>query len=80
MCLQWLNDPVYSIRQAAVVNLKELTQIFGSPWAERNLIVKLLGLKDESNYLHRLTALFGMAEMSKVLTADAMKKNFVPAL
>jgi serine/threonine-protein phosphatase 2A regulatory subunit A len=74
MCFKWLNDSVYSIRVASIENLKELTNIFGSQWAERNIIKKLLDLKQEGNYLHRLTALFGMAELSKVLTPDVVKK------
>ena len=64
MCFKWLNDSVYSIRVASIQNLKELTQIFGSQWAERNIIKKLTDLRNEVNYLHRLTALFGMAELS----------------
>jgi len=39
-----------------------------------------LELKDEQNYLHRLTPLFAMAELSKVLAADCIKKNFIPVL
>lgn len=77
---KWLNDSVYSIRVAAIENLKELTKIFGSQWAEKNVIKKLLDLKAEKNYLYRLTVLFGMAELSQVLTPDVVKKLFVPVL
>ena len=77
---KWLNDSVYSIRVAAIENLKELTKIFGSQWAEKNVIKKLLDLKTEKNYLYRLTVLFGMAELSLVLTPDVVKKLFVPVL
>ena len=80
MSLTWLNDPVYSIRVAAITNLMELTKIFGSVWAERNIMGKLLELTENQNYLHRLTSLFGMAELSKVLSPDAIKKYFIPAL
>ena len=74
MCFKWLNDSVYSIRVASIENLKELTNIFGSQWAERHIIKKLLDLKQEGNYLHRLTALLGIAELCKVLTPDVVKK------
>jgi serine/threonine-protein phosphatase 2A regulatory subunit A len=74
MCFKWLSDSVYSIRIAAIENLKELSNIFGSKWAEKTIITKLLELKAEGNYLHRLTALFGMAELSKVLAPDVVKK------
>lgn len=40
----------------------------------------MLELKQEQNYLHRLTVLFGIAELSLVLTPEAVKKNFVPVL
>ena len=68
---------MYSIRIAAIENLKELTRLFGSSWADRHVIKRLLELKNEKNYLHRLTPLFGMAELSQVLSAEIMKKNFI---
>ena len=66
ICLKWLNDPVYSIRIAALTNFKELTRIFGSSWAEQKILTKLLEMRSEPNYLYRLTALFGIAELSQV--------------
>lgn len=80
MCLTWLNDPVYSIRVAAINNLRELTKIFGSDWACQNIMQKLLELTTNTNYLYRLTALFGMAELSKVLSPDSIKQHFIPSL
>lgn len=80
MCLTWLNDPVYSIRVAAIENITRLAEIFGSTWAEKHVIKRLLELKNEKNYLHRLTSLFGMAELSKVLSPECMRKNFIPVL
>lgn len=64
ICLKWLNDTIYSIRVAAIVNLKELTSIFGSQWAEKNVVKTMLDLRQETNYLHRLTVLFGISELS----------------
>ena len=29
ICIAWLNDSIYSIREAAINNLKQLTEIFG---------------------------------------------------
>jgi serine/threonine-protein phosphatase 2A regulatory subunit A len=49
---------------AAITNLKELTALLGTTWAERNILRQLLELKSEQNYLHRLTPLFGIAEIS----------------
>ena len=71
---------MYSIRVSAIQNLKELTKILGSQWAERNIIKQLLDLKSEVNYLHRLTTLFGIAELSTVISSDIIKKQFIPVL
>lgn len=47
LCMSWLWDPVYAIREAAVNNLKELTVIFGSEWAQVEIINRLLNQGDE---------------------------------
>jgi serine/threonine-protein phosphatase 2A regulatory subunit A len=80
ICITWLNDSIYSIREAAINNLKLLTEIFGVPWAVNNMIPKLLSLHVDKNYLHRLTPLFGMATLSAVLPPDTIRKMFLPVL
>jgi serine/threonine-protein phosphatase 2A regulatory subunit A len=80
VCVKWLNDNIYSIRVAAITNLKELTKLLGSQWAERNVIRHLLELQTDSNYLHRLTPLFGISELNQVVPSDTIKKLFVPVL
>ena len=40
----------------------------------------MLANKDDSNYLYRLTVLFGIAELSQVMAADGISKNFLPVL
>ena len=45
--MSWLWDPVYAIREAAVNNLKELTVIFGSEWAQVEIINRLLNQGDK---------------------------------
>ncbi len=37
-CLQWLEDQVFSIREAATHNLQQLAQEFGSDWAKEHLV------------------------------------------
>jgi serine/threonine-protein phosphatase 2A regulatory subunit A len=60
LCFSWLNDPVYSIREAATANLKKLSVIFGSGWTEKTLMPRILTLRGSQNYLYRLTALFSI--------------------
>lgn len=80
MTFPWLSDQVYSIRSAALMNFRELTKIFGSAWAEKNILKALLDLRGNLNYLHRLTCLFGIAEISTVCQLPLIKANFVPVL
>jgi len=56
-----LSDNIFSIREAALGNLRQLTEIFGVTWATKYVIPQLLSLQVNSNYLHRLTPLFGIA-------------------
>jgi len=80
VCIKWLSDNIYSIRMAAINNIKQLTKLLGSHWAERNIFRHLLELKNEANYLHRLTPLFGICELCQVVSADTIKKLFTPVL
>ncbi|XWS64329.1 hypothetical protein CRYUN_Cryun06bG0177100 [Craigia yunnanensis] len=47
LCMQWLQDKVYSIRDAAAYNLKRLAEEFGPDWAMQHIIpqVCLITLK-----------------------------------
>ena len=80
ICIAWLNDSIYSIREAAINNLKQLTEIFGVQWAATHSIPKLLSLHVDKNYLHRLTPLFGMSTLATVVTPDVVRKMFIPVL
>ena len=43
-CLKWLEDSVYSIRDAATVNLQRLAQEFGPEWARISLVNQVSSL------------------------------------
>ena len=40
-CMKWLEDSVYSIREAATKNLQRLAQEFGPDWAKDHLVGKV---------------------------------------
>ena len=44
------------------------------------MISHLLALRNETNYLHRLTTLNGIADLSSVVTPELIKKSFCPIL
>lgn len=83
ICIDWMKDSIFTIREASLENIKQLSIIFGTPWAQKNILPKLLGLHSESNYLHRLTSLFGIAQLSEQfqqLPAETTKKMIMPVL
>jgi serine/threonine-protein phosphatase 2A regulatory subunit A len=55
LCMSWLGDTVYSIREAATVNLKKLTEVFGVEWAKVAIVPKVMGMGQHPNYLYRMT-------------------------
>lgn len=55
LCMSWLGDNVYSIREAATVNLKKLTEVFGVEWAKIQIVPKVVGMGQHPNYLYRMT-------------------------
>ena len=55
LCLSWLGDNVFSIREAASVNLKKLTEVFGVEWAKTTIVPKVLGMASHPTYLYRMT-------------------------
>ena len=52
--------PVYAIREAATVNLRNLVEKFGSEWSRVAILPKVLAMSQDPNYLHRLTTLFSV--------------------
>jgi serine/threonine-protein phosphatase 2A regulatory subunit A len=64
LCFSWLVDPVYAIREAAVKNLPLLCSAFTEAWSEQNVLPRIIGLyKDQTNYMHRLTAFNAINEL-----------------
>jgi len=78
--LAWFSDSIYSIREAAINNVKQLAVIFGPQWVVRNVLPKLLGLHTDNNYLHRLTPLFAIVVLTPVLNNEVIKQHFYPVL
>lgn len=60
LCMSWLGDTVFSIREAATINLKKLTDVFGVEWAKTTIIPKVLAMGEHPNYLYRMTTIFAI--------------------
>jgi serine/threonine-protein phosphatase 2A regulatory subunit A len=60
LCMSWLGDTVFSIREAATQNLKKLTEVFGVEWASDAIIPKVMAMGQHPNYLYRMTTCFAI--------------------
>ena len=69
LCMSWLGDNVYSIREAATVNLKRLTEVFGVEWARQAIVPKVLQMGGHPNYLYRMTTIFAITVGPKPVPA-----------
>lgn len=61
LCMSWLGDTVFSIREAATQNLKKLTEVFGVDWASEAIIPKVMAMGQHPNYLYRMTTCFAIS-------------------
>mmetsp|Transcript_39252 Transcript_39252/g.155731 ORF Transcript_39252/g.155731 Transcript_39252/m.155731 type:complete len:616 (-) Transcript_39252:319-2166(-) len=81
LCIKWLIDNVWSIREAAIMNLKSLAEVFGTDWAKQNIVPQIVHLFDfSSKYLHRITALNAVAVLSEVVGAEVVEDSFISLL
>ncbi|XP_062915844.1 serine/threonine-protein phosphatase 2A 65 kDa regulatory subunit A alpha isoform-like [Mobula hypostoma] len=58
LCMTWLVDHVYAIREAATNNLTKLVEKSGKDWAESTIVPKVLAMASDPNYLHKMSTLF----------------------
>ncbi|CCF57770.1 hypothetical protein KAFR_0D01240 [Kazachstania africana CBS 2517] len=80
LCLSWLWDTVFSIREAAVNNLKKLTKIFGSEWCRDEIISRLLKFDSQllENFIYRFTLLTALTTLIPVVSIDAVNEQILP--
>jgi serine/threonine-protein phosphatase 2A regulatory subunit A len=65
LCISWLGDTVFSVRDAATTNLKQLVEIFGCDWAKNTVLPQVMAMAHNENYLYRMTTLFALSVRSK---------------
>ena len=70
LCMSWLGDPVFSIREAATVNLKKLTEVFGVEWAKVQIVPKVVGMGQHPTYLFRMTTVQAITVCVSSMRAD----------
>ncbi|EEY22610.1 protein phosphatase PP2A regulatory subunit A [Verticillium alfalfae VaMs.102] len=80
LCMGWLGDTVFSIREAATHNLKKLTEVFGVEWANEAIIPKVMAMGNHPNYLYRMTTCFAITTLASVVSMDVIAKSILPQL
>ena len=78
LCMSWLGDTVFSIREAATKNLKKLTEVFGVEWASDAIIPKVTAMGKHPNYLYRMTTCFAISV--RFLVSSECAASLIPAL
>lgn len=80
LCMGWLGDTVFSIREAATHNLKKLTEVFGVEWASEAIIPKVMAMGSHPNYLYRMTTCFAITTLASVVSLEVIGKSILPML
>ncbi|CAD6499361.1 BgTH12-03480 [Blumeria graminis f. sp. triticale] len=80
LCMAWLGDTVFSIREAATHNLKKLTEIFGDSWANQAIIPKVMAMGAHTNYLYRMTTCFAITTLATVVSLDVISRSILPMM
>ncbi|OBZ79824.1 Protein phosphatase PP2A regulatory subunit A [Grifola frondosa] len=80
LCMSWLGDNVYSIREAATINLKKLTEAFGVEWAKVQIVPKVVGMGQHPNYLYRMTTVQAIMTIAPSLTLDIVRGEILDTL
>lgn len=78
LCMAWLVDNVFSVREAATINLKNLTEHFGVDWARTSVVPRIVTMHSNANFLHRLTSLYAVKVLSEAMTPVTIQTLLIP--
>ena len=79
ICIKWLTDPVYAIRQRACKIMKRLYDIFKGEDFEKKLLNKISSMAKSDSYLLRITAVILIREfLIDEYELDFMEKKLFP--
>lgn len=78
LCMSWLGDTVFSIREAATLNLKKLTEVFGVEWARQTIIPKVMDMGQQTNYLYRMTTCFAITTLAPAVDIRVIEESILP--
>ncbi|KAF9593164.1 hypothetical protein IFM89_020460 [Coptis chinensis] len=77
---RWLEDKVYSIRDAAANNLKRLAEEFGPEWAMQHIVPQVLDMINNPHYLYRMTILHAVSLLAPVMGSEITCSKLLPVV
>ncbi|KAG8835957.1 hypothetical protein FRC17_010926, partial [Serendipita sp. 399] len=77
LCMSWLGDIVFSIREAATINLKKLIDVFGVDWARSAILPRVVAMASHPNYLYRMTTIFAISAISPSLNVQVIRDDIL---
>ncbi|XP_024174313.1 serine/threonine-protein phosphatase 2A 65 kDa regulatory subunit A beta isoform [Rosa chinensis] len=80
LCMQWLNDKVYSIRDAAANNVKRLAEEFVPDWAMQHIVPQVLEMINNPHYLYRMTILHAISLLAPVMGSEITCSKLLPVV
>lgn len=80
LCMAWLGDSVYSIREAATSNLIRLAAVFGSHWARHQILPKIMNLASHKSYLFRMTSLHAIRDLAPIVGDQLTNDKLLPVV
>ncbi|KAK8221491.1 protein phosphatase PP2A regulatory subunit A [Phyllosticta capitalensis] len=80
LCMSWLGDTVFSIREASTQNLKKLTEVFGVDWANDKIVPKVMAMGAHPNYLYRMTTCFAISTLAPALSLNVIEASILPMM
>ena len=75
LCMTWLGDTVFSIREASTLNLKKVIEVFGADWANETIVPRVMKMSEHPNYLYRMTTLFAVSVSTPLSTQMTILKH-----
>ncbi|SJL05596.1 probable ser/thr protein phosphotase 2A regulatory subunit A [Armillaria ostoyae] len=80
LCMSWLGDTVFSIRESATVNLKKLIEVFGLDWAKIAIVPRVMGMGQHPNYLFRMTTVQAITIIAPSLSLEIVQAEIIDPL
>jgi serine/threonine-protein phosphatase 2A regulatory subunit A len=75
-----LKDRVFAVRKRAIESLRNLIDIYGTQWFEKNMVPKIVTFQKINNYLQREIFIFAVEAIAGAVSLDCLQKQLVPLL